>query len=118
MEFLGVRVRVVVRTGDFVGTGDVVHEVAEHLPEGSSYSLDELYRTLPGLVANEFMRLGETDAFTVRIEATHFQQGADGSSLGVLVEIREALSEVSYEVLAGLILKRLLDAMDKDRSDD
>jgi hypothetical protein len=107
--FDSVTVRVIVRDGDYVGMGSVVHEESVVLPlDDEPLSLDLLYELAPAFF---YERLEMYDGYGVEVEGRAISQGGDGSSAQVVLELVQGLTTVAYAGLGALFVKFLMDKL-------
>lgn len=105
--FDSVTVQVVVRDGDYVGMGSIVHEESAVLPlADDSLSLDLLFDLAPTFFY-EYLQMH--DGYGVRVEGRAVSQGGDGSSAQVVLDLVEGLTNVAYAGLGALFVKFLMD---------
>jgi len=107
--FDSVTVQVVVRDGDYVGMGSIVHEESAVLPLADEpLSLDLLYELAPAFF---YERLEMSDGYGVQVEGRAVSQGGDSSSAQVVLEFVQGLTNVAYAGLGALFVKFLMDKL-------
>lgn len=114
--FDSVTVRVIVRDGDYVGMGDIVHDEKVVLPlHDEPLSLDVLYDVAPAFF---YENLEMYDGYGVEVEGRAISQGGDGSSAQVVLELVEGLTTVAYAGLGALFVKFLIDKLKSPPRDE
>jgi hypothetical protein len=114
--FDSVSVQILVRDGDYVGMGSVVHEEIVELPLADEpLSLDRLFELAPAFF---YEHLEMYDGYGVRVEGRAFSQGGDGSSAQVVLELVQGLTSVAYAGLGALFVKFLIDKLKPPRDDE